>query len=241
MPEGDIHTEVAAYALGLLDPGDVARFEQHLADCADCRAELAELGPAARMLPLAVSADQPPADLQAKTFMAIEREAGSRVMAPAPPARPVRRRRRFALRIAFAGLAAVAVVAAGLAGVRYGEQRQPGTSEVDTALVAPGGGEAGSALVTATGIGRLVKIESDSLPVLDNDAEFYEAWFVAPGDTPEEQNRVSAGTFHPDEQGKTSVRLTAAVVPANYPVLSVTREPRDGDPRPTGREVLRSR
>ena len=129
---------------------------------------------------------------------------------------------------------------AALAGVRIGEQRQPGTTEVDTALVAPGGGVAGSALVTATGIGRIVKLESGSLPVLDNDEEFYEAWFVAPGDTPEEPNRVSAGTFHPDEQGKTSVRLTAAVVPKSYPVLSMTREPRDGDPRPTGREVLRS-
>ncbi len=54
------------------------------------------------------------------------------------------------------------------------------------------------------------------------------------------QRRDHDGTFHPDEQGKTSVRLTAAVVPKSYPVLSVTREPRDGDPRPTGREVLRS-
>ncbi len=106
--------------------------------------------------------------------------------------------------------------------------------------MAPGGGQAGTALVTATGIGRIVKLESRALPVLDNAKEFYEIWFVAPGDTPEEPNRVSAGTFHPDEQGRTDVRLTAAVVPANYPTLSVTREPRDGDPGASPREVLRS-
>jgi len=32
----------------------------------------------------------------------------------------------------------------------------------------------------------------------------------------------------------------AAVDPAKYRVLSVTAEPGDGDPRPTGPEVLRS-
>jgi len=168
--------------------------------------------------------------------MAIEREAGSRVMAPAATPRPARPRRRLALRFGLAGLAVAAVAAAALIGVRLGEQRQPGTTEVDTALVAPGGGQAGTAPVTATGIGRIVKLESRSLPVLDND----EVWFVAPGDTPEDPNRVSAGTFHPDDQGRTDVRLTAAVVPANYPVLSVTREPRDGDPGASPREVLRS-
>lgn len=241
MPDGDIHTDVAAYALGRLDPGDAARFEQHLAGCAGCREELGELAPAARLLTLAGPADEPPSDLQARTFMAIEREAGSRVMAPASPAHRGRPRRRRALRLVLAGAAAAAVIVAVLAGVRLGEQRQPGTREVDTVLVTPAGARGGAAVVTAVGIGRIVTIESRALPVLDNDAEFYEAWFVAPGDTRADPDRVSAGTFHPDEQGRTDVRLAAAAVPADYPVLSVTREPRDGDPRATGREVLRSR
>jgi len=93
--------------------------------------------------------------------------------------------------------------------------------------------------VTETGIGRVVAIESEKLPVLDNKREFYEVWFARPGDSRESPNRVSAGTFHPDEGGRASVRLAAAVVPKNYPVLSVTREPRNGDPRNTGPEVLR--
>lgn len=80
-----------------------------------------------------------------------------------------------------------------------------------------------------------------SLPGLDNKREFYELWFVGPGDSARDPNRVSAGTFHPDPQGRTAVRLAAAAVPRNYPVLSVTREPRNGDPRATGPEVLRSR
>jgi hypothetical protein len=35
-------------------------------------------------------------------------------------------------------------------------------------------------------------------------------------------------------------RLAAAVDPARYPILSITAEPGDGDPRPSDDEVLRT-
>jgi anti-sigma factor RsiW len=35
--------ELSAYALGALDAEEVARIDDHLHDCPDCRAELAEL------------------------------------------------------------------------------------------------------------------------------------------------------------------------------------------------------
>ena len=91
-----------------------------------------------------------------------------------------------------------------------------------------------------TGIGRVIAFRSDSLPILPK-GDYYELWFVGPGDSPARPNRISAGTFHPDEQGRSRVRFAAAVDPALYPVLSVTAEPGDGDPRATGPEVLRSR
>jgi anti-sigma factor RsiW len=37
------HTDVGAYALGLLEEQDKRAFEHHLAGCPSCRAELAEL------------------------------------------------------------------------------------------------------------------------------------------------------------------------------------------------------
>ena len=37
------HTDVGAYALGLLEPGDRRAFEAHLAGCGRCQAELGEL------------------------------------------------------------------------------------------------------------------------------------------------------------------------------------------------------
>ncbi len=85
----------------------------------------------------------------------------------------------------------------------------------------------------------MVVLRSDELPVLPK-GELYEVWFLGPGDSASSPNRISAGTFHPDEDGRTRVQLAAAVDPARYPVLSVTKEAGDGDPRP-GVEVLRSR
>ena len=43
MNAADLHHLLGAYVLGGLDAADSRRFEQHLQDCAGCRAELAEL------------------------------------------------------------------------------------------------------------------------------------------------------------------------------------------------------
>jgi len=44
------HTDVGAYALGLLEDRDKAVFEAHLATCASCKAELSTLSPVADLL-----------------------------------------------------------------------------------------------------------------------------------------------------------------------------------------------
>ncbi|GII23733.1 zf-HC2 domain-containing protein [Planosporangium mesophilum] len=46
----DVHRDVGAYALGVLDPRDTARFERHLMACRSCPHELAELSPVAALL-----------------------------------------------------------------------------------------------------------------------------------------------------------------------------------------------
>lgn len=98
-------------------------------------------------------------------------------------------------------------------------------------------GISASATVRATPLGRDVLLRSDSLPILPT-GEFYELWFIGPGDSPGSPNRISGGTFHPDAKGDSQLHLHAAVDPALFPVLSVTAEVADGDPRP-GAEVLR--
>jgi len=65
------HPEVAAWALGALDPDDSAAFEEHLQSCQQCQEQAAEFAPVARSLTLAAPADIPPPDLLSKTLAAV--------------------------------------------------------------------------------------------------------------------------------------------------------------------------
>jgi anti-sigma-K factor RskA len=225
------HHDLGAYVLNALTADERKRFERHLDSCERCRAELAELRVPARLLEVAAPRYTLPSGLKERTFAAIEREA-----APKPVPIAVRRR-RWPRVAAVAGAAAAAVLAL-VAGTRL--DRPEGTVELTAALAEPGGGRAQASVeVRKTGIGRVIRFKSDTLPILPK-GEYYELWFVGAGDSRSRPNRISAGTFHPDEQGRSHVRFAAAVDPAKYPVLSVTAEPGDGNPEATGPEVLRS-
>lgn len=153
--------------------------------------------------------------------------------------RPADRMRRIA------AVAAVAAVAFALGGVvldrddRSDDVLAGGVVEFEATLTSPDSTARATATGIRTGIGRTVQLRTDDLPILPT-GDLYELWFVGPGDTPRDPNRISAGTFHPDEQGRSHVDLTAAVNPALYPELSITAEPGDGNPAPTGPEVLRA-
>jgi hypothetical protein len=226
----DAHVDLGGYLLAELEPKERSAFERHLEQCDRCRAELVELADLPALLEGMAPRWELPEGLETRTLVAVERAAGNGRTAP----RPRRRLRRLALVPAVAAALALAVVA----GSRLGGG-QPGELELQATLTAPAGGVEATARVTKTGIGRVIVLRTDELPILLR-GQLYELWFVGPGDSPSRPNRISAGTFHPDEDGRTRVQLAAAVDPALYPVLSVTKEAGDGDPR-AGVEVLRSR
>jgi hypothetical protein len=135
------HVDVGPYALGVLDEQGTREFEEHLAGCDACAAELEALLPVVALLPPAVAMASAP-----------DRQAAPAQTSPAAstPAAPVRlaarRRGRFARRehrtrsmvavrgaLALTGAAAVlgAVAGWGLAGVL------PGDDPTNTAAVAP--------------------------------------------------------------------------------------------------------
>jgi anti-sigma-K factor RskA len=229
---GSHHPDLAGYVLDALSAGERRQFERHLEVCATCSAELAELREPALLLACAAPRYELPAGLEARTFAAIEREATA-----APVVAPVRstaRRRLWAAPLVAAAVAALAFVV----GTRL--DTGGGAVELETVLSAPGGGARQATVeVRKTGIGRVIRFDSEDLPILPK-GEYYELWFVGPGDTLGSPNRISAGTFHPDEDGRSHVRFAAAVDPAVYSTLSVTAEPGDGNPQRTGPEVLRS-
>lgn len=77
--------------------------------------------------------------------------------------------------------------------------------------------------------GRIVTLRSDTLPVVPYE-QYYELWFLTDEGEP---TWVSAGTFHPDDEGNTVVVLHAAVDPSVVSEIRITREPRDGSPAPS--------
>ncbi len=177
------HADVAGYALGRLNPHERARFEAHLRACAACREELAELEEVAGLLALA-----PPA------ARAAGRPRGARAGGGAASRRRGRLGGARAGRGAAAArlddrawasrrIAAAAIAGAFFLGGRVLDDGPAGTREISAVLRAPGGGETASVEVTRTGIGRVVELSSDDLPILPK-GELYEVWFVGPGRPP---------------------------------------------------------
>ena len=126
---------------GILDPGEADRFAVHLRSCADCRAAVAELGPAARLLQTAAPAAEPPEELQARTLDAVAQAAAA--------ARPGKRRIwRRARSWQILALAAAVVIAAAV-GIGLLVSR-PGPAQSYTVVLRPQPG-AGAAAGAATG------------------------------------------------------------------------------------------
>jgi Anti-sigma-K factor rskA len=142
---------------------------------------------------------------------------------------------------AAAAIALLAGVVVGAAVVdRTSDPTSAGVVEYDGTLAGTGG-EASEARLTVvrTGIGRVIELDTDDLPILPT-GEYYEVWFVAPGENDGAANRISAGTFHPDPDGRSSVRFAAAVDPAKFATVEITAEPGDGNSAATGPVVLRT-
>ena len=164
----------------------------------------------AELVRLATPRFEVPAGLEERVFARI-----------APPPRR-RRRHWWLLAPAFAAAAvAVAFVVAGNGG------------ELER-FDLRGGGAQVSATVQTTGVGREVTLEIERLRDPRPDG-LYELWFVAP-----DGRRVSAGTFHPDDEGRGTVRLVGAADPRIYTSIVVSLEPADGKPRRQGPDVLRA-
>jgi anti-sigma factor RsiW len=70
MTDDELHSQSYLYAVGALDPDETREFEAHLAGCADCRKEVADMNDVTAHLSAIVAA-APPADLRSAVLAKI--------------------------------------------------------------------------------------------------------------------------------------------------------------------------
>jgi anti-sigma factor RsiW len=239
MSEGGRHEEMrddlAAYALGALDPGEAATVAEHLASCESCREYVRWLGPAVDLLPASVAQVEPPERLRESLMATVHAEAAEAGSLPADE-QPARRERRrwsgwggFLLRPATA-LAAVAVLAAGaLAGYALHDD---GAERIDVPAEATGGVPADAVSASVEhGAGGAAVLNVERIPAIDRD-HVYEAW-AATGDEVE-----PVLTFRPDRAGAFTGVMSSDLEGAD--AVLVTEEPHNVGSTPTTAPILKA-
>jgi anti-sigma-K factor RskA len=218
------HPDLAGYVLGALDPGETAAFEQHLAGCDACRAEVDDLQGLPELMDRAAPPIEVPPGLRERTFAAVERAAAGS------------RRRGPLLRLA---AVAAALVVALLGGVVVSQSGGGGRGEVIELALAAQQGQTGRATAELRRVDDGVAIDMEVSGMAPNPpGSVYECWFVGQGDTLEQPNRVSAGTFTIGASGRASLRMHSAADLRRFPVMGVTLETDGGRPERTGKKIL---
>lgn len=172
--------------------------------------------------------EEPPDDLVDRIAADIDRERLSRPdPAPAGPADRSRERRvdRRPLWLA-AGAAAVAAVIALVVLLPTDDATRIQLQPTPLAQSA-----SATASVRSTPAGEAITLDVSGLPPAP-EGFFYQGWVRG------DRGLVSIGTFHLRGGGDTEVELWSGVPLEQYPVVSVTLEPEDGDQTSSGQAVL---
>ncbi len=245
--QGDIDpsTLTGSYALGAVDPDEVATFEKHLAEHAETRNEATELSDTAVLLGLAVPPVAPPASLKASIMDQLDATPQLAAESPAPPpllAGPAetRARARWSSRpvVALASAAAVIGLIAGggaiATSVFQNDQRQE-QADLFAAINAASDSQRRS-VELADGTATLVWSDDlsasalivDGLDPLPSDKD-YELWYIG------ESGIRSAGILAAD--GSRTWRVLEGSMEAGD-IVGVTVEPRGGSEQPTTDPII---
>lgn len=235
-------TELAApYALGALDAEERARFEVHLATCAECRAEVQSLREVAGLLAESAPAATPPATLR------------ERVLREARRVRPLGASRRRPGMLPWLAAAASLVLAVGI-GYAYlrdhaafdqasavAAARRDTIAERDSLVKTLLSPDAATADLAATGqapSARLFWSSSRHRVVMAvfrltpaRSGRTYQLWAISKG------KPVSIGVFNTNPDGQL---ITEMALPPNltFELTAVTEEPAGGSPQPTMQPFL---
>jgi hypothetical protein len=224
--------EVAAFAIGGLDPDRVDELEKHLAGCKRCQEELRWLSPAVQALPEAVERLAPPPELKQRLMAEVRADAA----AEERRARTEERRERAASRPGIGewlrglnvggltwkpltGLALAILVIAG--GVGYAVGTGGGTGGAHTTEVPVAANGIGAKVVTEGDRGELHLTGVEPLPK----GRILEAWVERDGIV-----EAVPALFAPDQAGQASTTIENM---KDVTTVMVTREPEGGSKKPT--------
>lgn len=229
----DVHKLTGAYALDALDDIERARFEQHLAECEDCRAEVAEMRETAALL-AETSAVTPPDSLRSSVL------AGISQVRPLPPevprtTTPVELRstqpagRRGWVPFLVAAALALFVGIGAMVSQPWQSDEVPQLTAAEQVLQAPDAeevfldlGEAGRATVIRSKSEDRAVIRTEDM-VSAPDGKAFELWFI------NDDEFTSAGLM-PDAADQTIVLDGPA---AQAGAVGITVEPEEGSKQPT--------
>jgi anti-sigma-K factor RskA len=223
MSEGE-HThwkdEVAAYALGVLEPDQALALERHLEGCSECRAELRWLQPAVDLLPGTVAPAEPPPELRTKILDQARSEPGPGQRAQAPARRGLLRGWRPAV-----ALGAVALLFAAVAGYAI-RGADSGTGEGGTTVAVTRSAGVVARVVRRGDSGTLRLANVTTMP----ENKVLEAWVQREGDI-----SPVRGLFVPDRDGRATTTIPDM---RGVEAVMVTTEPQGGSPSPTGAPMV---
>lgn len=204
--------DVAAYALGALEPEHARAFKRHLDECELCTADLAALAPAVAALPASAEQVEPPPDLKKRIMAVVESEAKERRAAEAP-----RRESRVSFRILAPVAAAAAAVVLALVMITGGGDE---TQSITANQKPPG---SNVELRMDDGKGTLV-VEGMLPP---EDGRVYQVWKKRGAAAPEPTDAL----FTPRSDGHASVAVPGDM--KGVDMVLVSTEPVGGSKRPT--------
>ena len=238
----DVHQLAAAYALDALDDDERLAFEAHLADCADCAAEVEGFTATAALLGSA-AAQPPPPSLRNRIMAEVAttrqddvlRPAATQPSTPAEPSSPTptvvsldaERRRRTRVMAMLGAAAAVVLVTVGalVMSNRGGVSTDDVLAASDVQIVTLEGEQASVQVAWSRELDRVV-VEGDDLAAPGADL-VYELWAIVDG-TPRPAGLISHGG------GSVSELLEVDDLDdADVAAWGITIEPEGGSEAPT--------
>jgi len=248
---GEIRLDLPAYLSSELDPDRAAALDDHLAACGACLSELSELDLVTAVLTDSALEHAPPGHLEHEvlTLVTLEPDPAGREGSTKDLSHASRLKGK-SIRVVLAPALAAAAVTLAAFGMAWRSDLSNARDRIQAMQeqLGPTGApvqpisfvEAGSTGISARG--ELVRqpdgnhrivVWAKGLPNTPA-GHHYEVWLSG------EQGWVSAGSFQVSDGHSMVWSCPVGVSPAAYPEVWVTLEPDDGDPRRTGRSVLRA-